>query len=76
VYDGEQCTAGPFKPCKREVFICVIWNGFNLNSVGVSSFLNHNHEVERKSSVQMKRKRRLSFNVSWRDLVMDVCWGG
>jgi len=37
----------------------------------VSSLFSRNHEVETKSSVQMKRKRRLCFSVCWRHLVMN-----
>lgn len=42
-----------------------------MDSVGVSNVLHRNHEVEVKSSVQMKRKRRLCGSVNWRDLVID-----
>ena len=49
------------------------WSVSEFVWAGVSSLLNRNHEVETKSSVQMKRKRRLCFSVSWRHLVMGRC---
>lgn len=52
---------------------CELWTAAvsvsEIVLAGVNWLLNRYHEVETKSSAQMKRKRRLCFSVSWRRLV-------